>query len=120
MMYADPGSRPPRPRPHLRFPFQKSRRLTKRHQLLSSLLFIVVLSGVIAGWSTGVFITHAAAPLSSAPSNMTIDQFLKEGHQDNTYRIRFGEPSLLRLARNGHIAPTTSLTRLWEAGSPLP
>ncbi len=28
MLSADPGSRSPRPRPHIRFPFQTSRRLT--------------------------------------------------------------------------------------------
>jgi hypothetical protein len=68
----------------IRFPFQTSRRLTKRHMLLSALLLIVVLSGVIAGWSTGVFTSHAADPLTSAPATMTFDHFLKEGRQDNT------------------------------------
>ena len=83
MLSTDPGSRP---RPHIHFPFQTSRRLTKRHLLLSALLLIVVLSGVIAGWSTGVFTSHAADPLTSAPANMTFDHFLKEGRQDSTYR----------------------------------
>ena len=86
-MFDNGSSSPsPRPRPHSSFPFHPPRRLTRRHLLLSALLLIVVLSGVIAGWSTGVFRSQAAGPLTSDPASMTFDQFLKEGRQDSTYR----------------------------------
>ncbi len=84
MFHHDPGSRSPhtRPRPHVAFPFRTPRRLTRRQLLLSALLLIVVLSGVIGGWSSGVFSSHAAGPLPSAPASMTFQQFLKKGtHQ---------------------------------------
>lgn len=76
MFHPDPGSRSPRP--HIAFPFH-TRRLTRRQLLLSALLLIVVLSGVIGGWSSGVFSSHAAGPLKSAPASMTFQQFLNEG-----------------------------------------
>ncbi len=75
-----------RPRPHITFPFRPHRQFTRRQLLLSALLLIVVLSGVIGGWSTGLFSSHAAGPLTSAPASMTFAQFVKEGRQDSTYR----------------------------------
>ncbi len=84
MFHNDPGPRSPRP--PISFPFRTPRRLTRRQLLLSALLLIVVLSGVIGGWSSGVFSSHAADPLPSAPAGMTFDQFVQEGRQDSTYR----------------------------------
>jgi hypothetical protein len=68
-----------RPRPHITFPFRPPRRLTRRQLLFSVLLCVVILSGVIGGWSTGVFTSHAAGPLPSAPASMTFQQFLQQG-----------------------------------------
>ena len=79
MLYDGSGSRSPRLRLPIRFPFHTPQRLTHRYLLLSTLLLLVILSGVIGGWSTGLFISHAAGPLTSAPASMTFQQFLQQG-----------------------------------------
>ena len=91
MFHHDPGSRSPHTRPPVSFPFHTPRRLTRRQVLLSALLLVVVLSGVIGGWSSGVFSSHAAGPLKSAPAGMTFQQFLKERTHQQVKRS--GPPS---------------------------
>lgn len=86
MFHQRPGSRSSYNRPHIHFPFRPPRRLTRRQVLLSALLLLVVLSGVIGGWSTGLFSSHAAGPLPSAPASMTFAQYLKQGRNDGVYR----------------------------------
>jgi len=86
MLLDDPGSRFPHDRRHLHFPFRSPRRLTRRQVLLCALLLLVVLSGVIGGWSTGLFSSHAAGPLPGAPASMTFAQYLKQGRNDGVYR----------------------------------
>lgn len=78
--------------PHSVFPLlppTRVRRFLSRHQLLLLICTgLVLLSGVIGGASLLVLRSSAASPavLPSASSNVTFQQFLKQGQQDQATR----------------------------------